>query len=81
MPSKKSVSEMMAEKKLLMRKAYWPEVTDDMMWDRKIKEGFTTIPRTMPYFYKIMDELADKGKPVSNTYFALWCRAFDEHVL
>lgn len=25
-----------------------------------------------------MDDLADKGKPVFNTYLALWCRVFDE---
>ncbi len=28
-----------------------------------------------------MDYLAPKGKPVSNTYLALWCRSFDQYVL
>ena len=31
----------------------------------------------MPYFFRIMDELS-KSKPLSTTYFALWCRLWDE---
>ena len=78
---RKSYAEKMAEKKIKLRKQLWPEIEDSMIWNRKLQDGFTTIPRTMPYFHKIMDELSEKGKPVSNTYFALWCRAFDEYVL
>ena len=77
----RTVSERVAQKNKEIRKLHWPEVTDSMMWDRKKQDGFTTIPRTMPLIQKIMDVLADKGKPVSSVYFALWCRSFDEYVL
>lgn len=75
----KSQYESIGENRLKMRQEFWPEVTDEMIWDRQNATGFTTIPRTLPLFHAIMDELSDK--PVSKTYFALWCRSFDEYVL
>jgi len=45
-------------------------------WDKEVVKGFATIPRTLPYFFKIMDDLS-QYKPVSSTYFALWCRLWD----
>jgi hypothetical protein len=31
----------------------------------------------MPLILRIMDLVSDKGKPVSQTYFDLWCRNWD----
>jgi len=70
---------MIGENRLKMRQEYWPDVSDEMIWDRPKATGFVTIPRTLPLFHSIMDELSDK--PVSKTYFALWCRSYDEFVL
>ncbi len=71
----------MSKKWLGLRSRLWPEVEADDLWSRKKHDGFTTVPRTMPYVLRIMDDLADKGKPVSNVYLSLWCRAFDESML
>lgn len=46
------------------------------MWDRKQVGGFTTMPKTMPYICRILDELS-KGQPLSSTYIALWCATWD----
>lgn len=67
------------EKTLQLRKELWPEKENEL-WDRKKNQGFTTIPRTMPILMSIIDDLT-KGKPAGQTYFALWCRAYDEHLL
>lgn len=66
------------KQKLVLREQLFGNIDEDLLWDRTKQTGFTTIPRTFPIIAQIMDELADKGKPVSGTYFALWCRVFDE---
>ncbi len=76
----KKVSQKIAKKNLKLRKEFWPDVTDDMLWNRTKKTGFTTIPRVMPYFLRIMDDLSS-GKPVSSTYLVLWCHTFDENMV
>jgi hypothetical protein len=58
------------------RKRLWPKLNENVVWNWKESDGFATIPRTLPYFYKIMDDLS-KSKPVSSTYFALWSRLWD----
>lgn len=68
------------EKAILLRKEMWPDVSDADLWDRLRHKGFTTIPRTMPILMSIIDDLS-KNKPCGQTYFALWCRAFDEALL
>jgi hypothetical protein len=60
-----------------LRKRIFPDIKDDDIWDWKMENGFATVPRTLPYFGKIMDSLS-KGKPLSSTYIALWCRLWDE---
>ncbi|MEP2232721.1 MAG: hypothetical protein ABJP70_05835 [Erythrobacter sp.] len=49
-----------------------------MLWDRTERDGFATIPRTMPLILNIMDDMSGKGFPVGNTYFEMWCRLYDE---
>lgn len=60
-----------------LRQMLWPQYNENDLWLRTIRNGFTTIPRTMPLIFQVMDRLS-KGKPVSSTYFDIWCRAFDE---
>lgn len=71
MPTKISI------RQLELRKQLWPQYGDDDLWLRTVRNGFTTIPRTLPLIFQIMDYLS-KGKPVSATYFDLWCRTYDE---
>jgi len=66
-----------AAKQLALRNQLWPDIPEDGIWDRKAKVGFTTIPRTLPHIMRIMDSMSN-GKPVSSTYFDLWCRMHDE---
>jgi hypothetical protein len=66
------------KKKLALREQLWGKLSPDLLWERNTHDGYTTIPRTLPIIFQIMDDLADKGKPVSATYFSLWCRVFDE---
>jgi len=76
--SEKAGSRKMDEKREKLIKELWGDELDRLkIWHRKSHDGYTTIPRTLPYIYKIMNELADVGKPVSDTYFSLWCNSFD----
>lgn len=59
------------------RKRLWPDLMPEMVWDWEESDGFGVIPRAMPYFFKIMDDLS-KNKPLSGTYFTLWCRLWDQ---
>jgi hypothetical protein len=65
------------QQRLKLRRELWPNVPEERIWDKTRRKGFTTIPRVMPYFLRIMDSLT-KNQPVSQTYMALWCRGFDE---
>lgn len=65
-------------KRLELRNNFWPDLDDDMLWLRKKRAGFTTIPRTMSLIGRAMDQLSGKGFPVFSTYLALWCRVYDE---
>ena len=78
--TKKSASTRIGEKTLAMRKKLWPEIDDDIIWNRKRNTGFTTIPRGMPYIMQIMDFMSS-GKPVSQAYLTLWCRTYDEYMI
>ncbi len=67
------------QKQLVLRSKLWPNIhPQEHLWLRKERDGFTTLPRTMPLIMQIMDNMSPKGKPVSGTYLELWSRAFDE---
>jgi len=70
-------SMMMTDKRLKLRQQHWPDITDDDLWLRSETKGFMTMPRGMSLIMRIMDSLSPH-KPLSNTYMALWCYAFDE---
>lgn len=65
-------------RQLEARKKIWPEITPEMLWDRRERDGFVTMPRSMPLILNIMDGLSEKGFPVSETYLEMWCRLYDE---
>lgn len=68
------------ERNLRTRSRLWPDLSEEMIWNWTESDGFVSIPRAMPYFFRIMDECS-KSKPLSSTYFALWCRCWDESML
>lgn len=68
---------------LAMRKQLWPHITDEHLWLRTDRDGFTTIPRTMPLFMELIADAskrvtAGKSVPAGKAYLVLWCRVFDE---
>ena len=67
----------MNQKRLELRNQLWPEIEQIPLWDRNKEVGFVTLPRTLQLMMIIMDEMSN-GKPVSKTFFALWCHIFDE---
>ncbi|MDH5217107.1 MAG: hypothetical protein OEX19_05400 [Gammaproteobacteria bacterium] len=73
-----SKASKITKKKLALRTQLWGDIDPKRIWNRKKSDGFTTIPRTMPIIFQIINYLAVKSKPVSDTYFCLWCRVFDE---
>jgi len=68
------------ERAIQLRKEMWPDVSDADFWSRNKHNGWTTIPRTMPILMSIINDLS-KNEPCGQTYFALWCRSFDEPLL
>ncbi len=53
------------------------EDAEERLWDRNRFHGFATIPKTMPYVCRILDEMS-KGQPLASTYVALWCATWDD---
>jgi hypothetical protein len=69
------------DKRSSMRASAFPDLDETKVWDIKNKsrtKGFTSLPRTMPLIGAIIDLMAGKGKPVSNTYLELWCRSDEQ---
>jgi len=75
--TKKSLNKI-ARKKAQMRGRLWPDLDESQLWERKTSAGWLSMPRAMPLILRIMDTLAPKGKPVSQTYLDLWCRTYDD---
>ena len=75
--NKKSTRSLQERRKKL-RDSLWPDITEDNLWLRSQRVGFTTIPRTMTLIGRIIDKLSGKGFPLMSTYLALWCWVFDE---
>lgn len=70
------------QKKIIKKKdeeklhEFFPDVDSKELWSRQAHKGFTTIPKTMPLIMALMDNL-ETGQPMSSTYLALWCLAWD----
>ena len=73
---------------LKMRAHLWPGIQDSALWLREdeTRKGFTTIPRTMPMFVNLIQDVSKhvangKSVPAGKSYLVLWCRVFDEGFL
>ena len=78
---KVGVRRSMSERRRQLRTRLWPDVTDKMLWLRKQRQGFTTVPRTLTLIGRIADTMSGKGFPLHQTYFTLWCWVFDEGIV
>lgn len=79
-PNKKQQPKIQ-KKKLETRAKLWPELDERQLWIRLKAKGWLSIPRSFPLLLRIMDMIAEKGKPLSQTYLELWCRTFDDSFL
>ncbi len=68
------------KRQLAARSKLWPELTDAMLWNMD-NEGWVALPRLMPLMMSIMDDLSDKGFPISRTYLEMWARLREEQFL
>jgi hypothetical protein len=50
------------------------------LWQRKVNDGYTTVPRTMPIAMQVIDAVT-KGRPAGHTLFCLWARSPDHSLL
>lgn len=55
---------------ITLRDSLWGDASS-RLWDHKKSGGFFTVPKTMPYISRLMDETS-KNTPLSSTYSALW---------
>ena len=58
-----------------LRDTYFEDAAE-RLWDRGKHDGYATVPKTMPMVMRALDELS-KGKPLGQTYFALFCATWD----
>jgi hypothetical protein len=65
------------EKELALRDSMWPDA-EARLWHPKPHGGFISIPKTLPFLGRMMDEMS-KNFPVSETYAALWCWTWDNN--
>lgn len=77
----KTRAQRIKERAILRREQLWPNIPTEKNWNRKVSDGFTTIPRTLALVGLIADTLAGKNKRVSSTYWGLWCRVWDTGVV
>lgn len=62
-------------KDIELRDTYFEDAAE-RLWDRAKHHGFATVPKTMPLIMRALDEVS-KGKPLGQTYFALFCATWD----
>lgn len=72
----------MAERRKELIQLHWGDGLQELpLWNRRVDNGFSTVPRTLPYICRVLERFAEKGKPLSQTYIALWCRMSDEGLI
>jgi len=73
MPTQKGKA--VRSKDIELRDTYFEDAAE-RLWDRAKHHGFATVPKTMPLVMRALDEIS-KGKPLGQTYFALFCATWD----
>lgn len=77
MTTQKQLSKIQRKREKMLANL-WPNHKELDLWHKKNTSGWLTVPRTMPLIMRILDSLAPKGKPVSQTYVDLWCRTYED---
>lgn len=66
----------MAERAQLKFERLFPGCDPLCLWRRKLNDGYSTMPRTLPYLMQAIDNVS-KGTPAGHTLFCLWARSPD----
>lgn len=70
----------MAERAQQQMELHFPNCPSAWLWQRKVNDGYTTVPRTLPIAMQAIDD-ATKGRPAGHTLFCLWARSPDHPLL
>lgn len=70
----------MSERAELQLELHFPNYEKQWLWKRKVNDGYTTVPRTLPFVMQAIDA-ASKGHPAGHTLFCLWARSPDHPLL
>src|SRR5215475_60628 len=76
-PRPKNQAEVKREQ---IRDLVFPNSAEDI-YDRKIHNGFSSIPRTLGLMLTLIEELAPKDKNPSRVYSELWFRTYDDKLV
>lgn len=66
----------MTERAKQQMEIQFPDYPHEQLWQRKVNDGYSTIPRTLPLAMQCIDAQS-KGQPAGHTLLCLWIRAPD----
>lgn len=66
----------MTERAKQQMEIQFPDCPNELLWQRKVNDGYSTIPRTLPLAMQCIDAQS-KGQPAGHTLLCLWIRAPD----
>lgn len=70
----------MSERAQQQQELHFPNWAPQWLWQRKVNDGYTTVPRTMPLVMQAIDDQS-KGQPAGHTLFCLWARSPDHPLI
>lgn len=70
----------MAERAQQQLELHFPNWSPLWLWQRKVNDGYTTVPRTLPLAMQAIDGRS-KGQPAGHTLFCLWARSPDNPLI
>ncbi len=70
----------MAERAQQQLDLHFEDFPAALLWRRKVNDGYTTVPRTLPIAMQAID-IETKGRPAGHTLFCLWARTPDNPLL
>ena len=70
----------MSERAQQQLELHFPGWDQMWLWQRKVNDGYTTVPRTLPYVMQAIDDQS-KGQPAGHTLFCLWARSPDHPLI
>ncbi|WP_404995376.1 hypothetical protein [Cupriavidus pauculus] len=70
----------MSERAQQQQELHFPNWSTLWLWQRKVNDGYTTVPRTMPLAMQVIDAQS-KGQPAGHTLFCLWARSPDHPLI